>query len=150
MREPRVPKPPPELDPREFALQLAVVLQRLDDRSEGAVARVEAACDALGQTSRSAAQALGAERQKLATALGAAATSRLRLQWLVSAALLVAAALAALGASLAVASAQRELAAVAADRELLEAIGRADVSLCGERLCARVEQGGEYRTVELR
>ena len=58
--------PPYDQDPREFALQLAVVLERLDERSTQAVSRVEAACAALERESAAAARALAVEREQLA------------------------------------------------------------------------------------
>lgn len=145
--------PPPDQDPREFALQLAVVLERLDERSTQAVARVEAACVALEREFAAAAHALAVEHGQLAAARHAAAGSRIRLLWTASIALLVGASVAVAGASLAVASAKRELGAIQRNQTLLNAINSADVTLCNGRLCARVEVGdgaevsGGYRRV---
>lgn len=130
--------PPRDHDPREFALQLAVVLERLDERSTQAVSRVEAACAALEHESATAAQALAVERRQLAAAQHAAIGSRLRLLWTASVALLLSAVVAVAGASLAVASANRELGTIHRDQALLQAINGADITLCGDQLCARV------------
>lgn len=121
-------------DPRELALQLAVIAQRLDERSAFAVERVEAA---------------GAALQHAATT---AAASRARDIRMMSAALLVGALIALVGTGLALDSARRELASIQRDRALLQAINSADLSLCGDRLCARVEgaAAGDYMPVAAR
>lgn len=133
--------PPDGQDPREFALQLAVVLERLDERSVQAVARVEAACAALERDSAAAARALAAERSQVASSRHAADRSRLRLLWIASIALLAGALVALAGALLAVASAKREVDAIHRDQALLQAINDADITLCGDRLCARLSDG---------
>lgn len=132
------PVPPDGQDPHEFALQLAVVLERLDERSIRAVSRVEAACAALKRDSAAAARGLAAERGRIAGNLYAADRSRLRLLWIASVALLAGALVALAGASLAVASAKRELDSIHHDQMLLDAINGADITLCGDRLCARL------------
>lgn len=143
---------PDDTDPREFALQLAVIAARLDERSARAVQRVEAASAELGRQAASAAQALARERREAATIQQKVVESRIRVLMVASAALLVGALVAVAGASLAVSSAQRELDALGQDRGLLQAIDRADLTLCGERLCARVEGAGsgDYRPIAAR
>lgn len=136
---PRIPAGP---DPREFALQLAAVAERLDERSARAVARVEAASAGLEREAAAAARALAAERGQVATAQRLAAQARIRLLWITSAGMLAGALVAVAGALFAVASAQRELASIARDQALLDAINTADVILCGDRLCARIERVG--------
>lgn len=121
--------PPRSPDPREFALQLAVVAERLDQRSALAVARVEAAGTALEQT--------------LSNAGRATLQARMRLLWIASIGLLLGALVAVAGATFALTSAKRELAAITRDQALLEAINAADLTLCGDRLCARVEPGDQ-------
>lgn len=143
--------PPNDLDPREFALQLAVVADRLDERSVLAVERVEAAGAAIAREAGEAARALAAERGRIAAARQAEEASRLRLLWIASAALLVGALVAVAGSALAVASARRELGGIRRDQMLLGVINDADVVLCDGRLCARLESsdqaGPEYRRV---
>ena len=143
--------PPADADPREFALQLAVIAERLDERSAQAVVRVEAASARLEREATGAAHALAAERRQAATAQQLAAQSHIRLLWIASAGLLVGALVAVAGATFAVASAKRELASIARDQALLQAIYAADVTLCGDRLCARVvhagEEAGEYHPI---
>lgn len=143
--------PPADLDPREFALQLAVVADRLDERSAQAVGRLEAACVAVEREAGAAARALAAERGQVAKARQAAEAARLRLLWITSIALLVGALVAVAGAAIAVASAKRELDAVQRDQALLNAINGADVALCDGRLCARLDpsdrEASGYRRV---
>ena len=140
---------PARTDPREFALQLAAVAERLDERSARAVARVEAASAVLEREAAAAARSLAIGRGQAATAPQPGA----RLIWIVSAGMLAGALVAVAGAALAVTSAKRELASITRDQVLLEAISVADVTLCGDRLCARVERadgpGGEtdYRLI---
>lgn len=131
--------PPAGTDPREFALQLAVIAQRLDERSAFAVERVEAVGASLQQEAANAARFLAGERQRIADDGRAAVASRLRLLRIASAALFAGALFALAGAALALHSARRELASLQRDGALLGAIERADLVLCGERLCARVE-----------
>lgn len=147
---------PASIDLREFALQLAAVAERLDERSARAVARVEAASAVLeceAAAAAAAARALASEREQAATAPRPRVQPGARLVWIASAAVLAGALVAVAGAALAVASAKRELASITRDQVLLEAIGAADVTLCGERLCARVErpdgpdEAAEYRPV---
>src|SRR5690606_27759473 len=108
---------PDDTDPREFALQLAVIAARLDERSARAVQRVEAASAELGRQAASAAQALARERREAATIQQKVVESRIRVLMVASAALLVGALVAVAGASLAVSSAQRELDALGQDRK---------------------------------
>ncbi|MEN1960951.1 hypothetical protein WCE41_11570 [Luteimonas sp. MJ246] len=149
--------PPADTTAREFALQLAVIAQRLDERSAFAVERVEAAAATLERQGASAARTLEAERNRSASTQQGAAAARARLPWIASIVLLAGTLVAAIGTTLAVASAKRELVALNRDRELLQAINTADLTLCGDRLCARLErgavgegEGGEYRPVAAR
>lgn len=129
--------PPAGLDPREFALQLAVVADQLDERSAQAVGGLEVACAAIERETRVAARMLAAECGHVAAVLHAAEASRLRLLRVASVALLIGAIVAVAGAALAVESARRELDAIQRDQTLLRAINGADVRLCEEQLCAR-------------
>ena len=126
-------------DPREFALQLAVVAERLDERSVRAVERMEAACARLERDVGSAAAALAGERMRFAAGEQAASTARLRLTWMALAALVLAALVVVAGCAFAVAAARAELASLDRDAALVRAINAADVTVCGERLCARVD-----------
>lgn len=148
---------PADLDPREFALQLAVVAGRLDERSTRAVEQLERTSADFRREVTSATNTLGAERTRAAVAQAAAVESRMRVLWIASAALLIGAVVAVAGATLALASAKRELASISRDQRLLQAINAADLTLCGDRVCARVETGepyagadGAYRTVARR
>lgn len=149
--------PPVGTDPRELALQLAVIVQRLDERSAWAVERVEAAGAALQREAVSATHALAAERSRIASLQQSAAAARIRLLWIASIGLLAGALVAIAGAVFAVASAKRELASLSLDQTLLQAVNTADLILCGDRLCARVESGeagmgvdGKYHPVAAR
>ncbi|MBB6600013.1 hypothetical protein [Luteimonas sp. MC1825] len=147
---------PSDLDPREFALQLAVVAGRLDERSTRAVEHLERTSAEFRREVTAAASMLGAERRRAAAAQAAAGVSGYRHLWIASAALLFGALVAVAGATLALSSARREIDAMGRDLVLLEAVNAADLTLCGERLCARVErpQGRDddrgYQAVALR
>ncbi|MBD7987971.1 hypothetical protein H9645_08005 [Luteimonas sp. Sa2BVA3] len=144
--------PPEGTDPREFALQLAAVAARLDERSAQAVEQVEAASAALARQGATAAQALAVERTQVVAAGHQAHVARVRWVWLASAALLLGSLVAITGAGLALDSARRELDAIHRERALLQTINGADLSVCGERLCARIEgsAAGDYRPVAAR
>lgn len=131
---------PPDLDPREFALQLAVVAGRLDERSARAVEQLERTSADFRREVTSAASTLGAGRAQAAVAQAAAVESRMRPLWIASVALLIGAVVAVAGAALALASAKRELASIRRDQVLLDAVNAADLTLCGDRLCARLER----------
>ena len=145
---------PAGADPREFALQLAVVAERLDERSARAVEQLERTSAAFRTEVAAVADTLGAERSRAAVVQAAAAEFRTRLLWIASGALLVGALVAVAGATLALASARRELESISRDQRLLHAINMADLTLCGDRVCARLEpqargatDDGGYRTV---
>lgn len=91
---------------------------------------------------------------RLGTVHEAATQARARMFWILSVGLLAGAFVAAAGATLAVGSARRELAAIQRDQTLTHAINQADLTLCGGRLCARIEgEGGDtgaYRPIALR
>lgn len=150
LTDPHAP-PPPGPDPREFALQLAVVAERLDERSAHAVGRVEKTCAAFERSAAEAARALAAERSQAASDRHAAREVRGRMLRIASAGLLAGALVATAGALWSVASAKRALASIHRDQALLHAINAADVTLCGEGLCARLEPGEgagpEYRKI---
>src|SRR5690606_39038640 len=130
---------PARLDPREFAHQLAVVAERLDERSVRAVERMEAACVAMEREVGAAAGALASERTRFAAAGLSASDARLRLASLATGAMLLAALIAMGASAFTVASARSGLAAIEREAALVRAINAADVTLCGDRLCARVE-----------
>jgi len=134
---------PDGVDPREFALQLAVVSERLDERSARATQRMELASLQLEQRTAEAVDRMAAECARVAATHQAATEARARMQWVLSAGLLAAALAAAAWASVAVGSARRELAAIQRDQTLTQAINRADLTLCGDRLCARLDGGGD-------
>ena len=141
----------PGFDPRELALQLAVVVERLDERSAHSVSRLEQACAAFERSAAEAAKVLATERSRAADDRHAAGEARNRMLWVASAGLLAGALVATAGAMWAVGSAKRELASVHRDQALLDAINSADVTRCGDGLCARLEPGvgaeGEYRRI---
>lgn len=152
----RVEAVPGPGDPREFALQLALVAERLDERSARAVSRVETACAGLEQDVARAVRALADERERIVSAGRAAAGGRDRAVRLASAGLLAAALASVPAAWFAVESARREMGQLRQDRALLQAIDRSDLTLCGDGLCARLEggegsgAGGPYRPVARR
>lgn len=145
---------PDGVDPREFALQLAAVSERLDERSALATQRMELASLHLEQRAVDAVNHLAAECARVGAANAAATQASARMFWMLSVALLAGAFLAAAWATLAVGSARRELAGLQRDHALTHAINRADLTLCGDRLCARIEGGGgdagAYRPIALR
>ena len=146
---------PDGVDPREFALQLAVVSERLDERSALATQRMEQASLHLEQRATDAVNHLAAECARLGASHEAATQARTRMFWMLSVALLAGAFLAATWATIAVGSARRELASLQRDNTLTQAINQADLTLCGDRLCARVEgsgggDAGAYRPIALR
>ncbi|MGY1458153.1 hypothetical protein ACW5F0_05820 [Luteimonas sp. A534] len=145
---------PQGVDPREFALQLAVVSERLDERSALAAERMELASVHLEQRTAEAVKHMAAECTRVGTAHRAATEARVRMLWMLSAGLLAATLAAAAVAASAVGSARRELAAIQRDQTLTHAINQADLTLCGGRLCARIEgEGGDtaaYRPIALR
>ena len=145
---------PDGVDPREFALQLAVVSERLDERSALATQRMEQASLHLEQRATDAVNHLAAECARLGASHEAATKARMRMFWMLSVALLAGAFLAAAWATIAVGSARRELASLQRDNTLTQAINQADLTLCGDRLCARIEGGGgdagAYRPIALR
>lgn len=142
---------PDGVDPREFALQLAVVSERLDERSALATQRMEQASLHLEQRASDAVKHLAAECARVGAAHQAATQARGRLFWMLSVALLAGAFAAAAWATLAVGSARRELATLQRDHTLTHAINQADLTLCGDRLCARIEgeggAAGAYRPI---
>lgn len=183
---------------KSLALQLAVVAERLDQRSEAAVQRVEQTGAALDQRAQwfgsssgnfahevsqalqqqsgdivSRGLAASMERFNAQVAAGAQAAAdaaqalereRLALArerrtwiWLGSGALLAGSVLAVGSAAYAVSSSREQVERNRVEAGLLQAINRADVTLCGERLCANVEDAGtrfgerkQYRPVEPR
>lgn len=146
-----------EPDPREFALQLAIVAERLDERSARAVRRVETVADefAAEVARMSNAMATGAARE--AAAQQASMRTRMQASRMVSGSLLAVAVLAVAAAGVVVASAHRELGRVAREQAVIEAVNRADVTFCDGRLCARIDgdtrDGGDvdgYRRIALR
>lgn len=183
---------------KTLAIQLTAITERLEQRSEAAVQRVEdtsarmegqalhltddvdgfvrkvahalqqqsnfiiqGAADSaikplsaqLAATTRMAqqgAEGLARERQNLAKA-------RATWVWTGGAALLVGSLLAAGGATYAVVQSRAELQKNRADTALLKAINMADVTLCGDRLCANIDAKGSdkrgdgpYRPVRMR
>lgn len=145
---------PSGIDPREFALQLAVVSERLDERSALAAQRMEQASVHLEQRASDAVKHLAAECARVGAAHESAIQARGRMFWMLSVALLAGAFMAAAWAAFAVGSARRELASLQRDRTLTHAINQADLTLCGDRLCARIEgsggDAGAYRPIALR
>ena len=145
---------PHGVDPREFALQLAVVSDRLDERSALATQRMGQASLHLEQRASEAVDHLAAECARMGATHEAATQARVRMFWTLSVALLAGAFVAAVWATLAVGSARRELASLQRDHTLIHAINQADLTLCGERLCARIDGGvgdaGAYRPIALR
>lgn len=143
-------------DPRELALQLAIVAGRLDERSARAVQRVEAVAASFAAEVARMSDAVRTDSARVAAAQHASLHTRMRASPMISGGLFVAAVLAAAAALFTVASAQRDLASIARDQDLLEAINRADVTSCGGRLCARLDgdrRGGDadgYRRIALR
>ncbi|MBJ6980231.1 MULTISPECIES: hypothetical protein [unclassified Luteimonas] len=133
-------------DPREFALQLAIVAERLDERSARAVQRVEAVAAAFAAEVARMSDALAIDNARAVAAQQASMRTRMRASRMVSGSLLVVAVLAAAAAGVTVASAYRELGSVARDQALLDAINRADVTSCDGRLCARID--GDARGVD--
>ena len=174
---------------KTLAIQLAAITERLEQRSEAAVQRVEdtsarmegqarhltddvdgfvqkvahalqqqskpiiqGAADSaieplnaqLAATTRMAQQAaegLAQERRNLAKA-------RTTLVLAGSAALLVGSLLAAGGATYAVAQSRTELQKNRVDATLLKAINMADVTLCGDRLCAHIDRAAALKGVD--
>lgn len=143
-------------DPRELALQLAIVAERLDERSARAVHRVEAVAAAFAAEVARMSEALATDNARAVAAQQASMRMRVRTSRMVSGSLLVVAVLAAVAAGVTVASAYRELGTVARDQALLDAINRADVTSCDGRLCARIDgdaragNGDGYRRIALR
>lgn len=146
--------PPGELDPREFALQLAVVSERMDERSALAAERMEQASLHLEQRANAAVKHLAAQCERVADVHRAATEARTRMLWILSAGMLAGALVASAVATFAVGSARRDLAVIERDQTLLQAINRADLTLCGGRLCARLAGEGQgaanYQPVALR
>lgn len=146
--------PPPELGPREFALQLAVVSERMDERSVRAAERMEQASRHLEQRADQAVKQMAAECTRVGTAHRAASEARARMLSILSAALLASALVATAGATFALGSARRELASIQREHTLTHAINQADLALCGDRLCARFEgegrEAGAYQPIALR
>src|SRR5690606_27819997 len=130
----------------------AVVSERMDERSALAAERMERASVHLEQRAAEAVKHMAAECTRVGTTHRAAAEARVRMLWILSAALLAAALVAAAGAALAVGSARRELASIQRSHTLTHAINQADLTLCGDRLCARFEDegNGAYRPIALR
>lgn len=118
-------------------------LQALDAQA-GEVLR-HGLAQAMGQCEagmREASRHAAATAHELAQAREALRRERRRTLWLGSGALLVGAVLA-VGASLYAATAShRQVQADRAEARLLRAVNRADLTLCGERLCANVERDG--------
>lgn len=143
---------PSGIDPREFALQLAVVSERLDERSALATQRMEQAGLHFEQRASDAVNHLAAACARVGAVHEAATQARVRMAWMLSVVLLVGAFAAAVWATLAVGSARRELASLQRDHTLTHAINQADLTLCGDRLCARFEDegNGAYRPIALR
>ena len=143
-------------DPREFALQLAVVAERLDERSARAVERVESVAAAFAEEAARARDAMATERTHAAAVHRASELARMRTSRVVSIGLAVLALFALGGTAVGVAEARRELASITRDQALLDAINRADVTLCDGRLCARIDgdrregDADGYRRVALR
>jgi hypothetical protein len=130
------------------------VAERLDERSAQAVEQLERTAAAFRNEVSAAGSAFEAGRRSAADAQAATIESRRRSLSIASAGLLIGALVAVAGATLAVASARRELASIGRDQSLLNAINSADLTLCGERVCARIEPDshaasadGAYRTV---
>lgn len=126
-------------DPREFALQLAVVAERLDERSTRAVERVEAVATSFVAEVARVREATVDELTRAAAAQQASERARLRVSRIVSLGLVAAALLATAAAIVTLGSARRELASISRDQALLDAINSADVTSCDGRLCARID-----------
>ena len=143
-------------DPREFALQLAVVAERLDERSTRAVERVEAVAAAFVAEVERMREATVNELSRAAAAQQASERARLRMSRIVSRSLAAAALFATAATIFTVGSARRELASICRDRALLDAINNADVTSCDGRLCARIDgqtldgDADGYRRIALR
>lgn len=135
--------PPAVPDPREFALQLAVVAERLDERSAHAVARVEAASAAVTRDVTRAVDALTAEQARAASGREAEVVARARALRFAAIGLAVVGLLAVVAPTMAVWVVQRDLATRQPDQALLDAISQADVVLCDGRLCARFDPEGQ-------
>ncbi|HEY4529488.1 MAG TPA: hypothetical protein VIG97_04040 [Luteimonas sp.] len=143
-------------DAREVALQLAIVAERLDERSARAVQRVEVVADEFAAEVARMSDAMAAGTERAAAAQLASMHTQMQASRVVSGGLLVAAVLAVAVAGAMVVSAHRELGLVAREQAMIEAVNRADVTFCNGRLCARVDgdtHGGDahgYLQIALR
>ena len=147
---------PHDRDPREVALQLAIVAERLDERSARAVQRVEAVSSEFAAEVARLSDAMAAGTARAAAAQQASMRTRMRASRMVSGGLVAVAVLAVAAAGVMVASAHRELGLVAREQALIDAVNRADVTFCDGRLCARIDRDTHrgdadgYRRIALR